>query len=93
MRRADPKYADPEYRAMKAALTPEVERGEHICTRTTDQGQPVGCNRPILPGQAWDLGHTDIGFRPQHARCNRSAGARKGNRARRQRSLNPSRDW
>ncbi len=45
----------------------------------------VRCGLPILAGQAWDLDHRDdrrgyLG--PAHARCNRSAGAALGNRAR-----------
>lgn len=46
------------------------------------------CGRPILPGQPWDLGHDDDNpalYRgPEHARCSRQAGARKGNARRRQ---------
>jgi hypothetical protein len=52
------------------------------------------CGYPILPGQPWDLGHDDDNpalYRgPEHARCSRSAGARKGNarrRARRERMI------
>jgi hypothetical protein len=46
------------------------------------------CGLPILPGQPVDLGHTDdragyLGL--EHARCNRSAGARLGNQRRRER--------
>jgi hypothetical protein len=42
-----------------------------------------------MPGEFWDLGHDDSdpnGRRyagPEHARCNRAAGAAKGNWARR----------
>ncbi len=38
------------------------------------------CGYPVLPGQAWDLDHTDdrTGYLgPAHAHCNRSAGAYK----------------
>lgn len=52
------------------------------------------CGWPILPGQPWDLGHDDDNparYRgPEHARCSRQAGARKGNarrRARRERMV------
>jgi hypothetical protein len=53
----------------------------------------VRCSRPecpfpgrvVLPGMLWDLDHSDdrSGYLgPAHRRCNRAAGARKGNRAR-----------
>jgi hypothetical protein len=48
----------------------------------------VRCGRPILPGQPWDLDHSDdraTYLGPAHRRCNRSAGGRKGNARRRQR--------
>lgn len=43
------------------------------------------CGRPVTAAMAWDLDHTDDGagyLGPAHATCNRSKGARKGNRAR-----------
>jgi hypothetical protein len=48
------------------------------------------CGYPILPGQPWDLGHDDdnpaVYRGPEHARCSRAAGARKGNARRRARA-------
>jgi hypothetical protein len=49
-------------------------------------GQPCPrCGHSMWPGQALDLDHTDdrAGYHGlAHARCNRSAGARKGNKLR-----------
>lgn len=61
--------------------------------RLIDDAGGWRCSRPecpfpgkmVLPGQRWDLDHTDdrSGYLgPAHARCNRAAGARKGNRLR-----------
>ncbi len=96
MRRADRKYADPTYRATRAALAAQVEAGECTCVITTDDhGQTVGCGRPIHPGQKWDLGHGAGGViaGPQHSRCNRAAGARNGNRARARAKLRTTIEW
>lgn len=53
------------------------------------QGRPITCPRchqPIHPGHDWDLGHkvdradggtTHTGTHPEHAHCNRSAGAQR----------------
>jgi hypothetical protein len=67
--------------------------GEHQAVRRAMLPYAVGsrcwrCGQPILPGQPVDLGHTDdrSGYAgPEHARCNRQAGARLGNARRRQR--------
>lgn len=43
------------------------------------------CGRPILPGQCWDLGHNDkrdAWTGPEHAHCNRAAGAANSQRMR-----------
>lgn len=53
-----------------------VDAGRAICAR---------CTEPILPGSLWDLDHADDGqsYRgPAHRYCNRSAGAKRGNRMR-----------
>jgi len=52
---------------------PIVARGGVICPR---------CEKPILPGEAWDLGHQDdrsAPTRPEHATCNRRAAAARTN--------------
>lgn len=58
-----------------------VERGEVDC-------HAVRClmdERRIQPGDEWDLGHDPTGTvwtGPEHAPCNRSEGATRGNRMR-----------
>jgi hypothetical protein len=61
-------------------------------------GQPCHhCGHPMLPGQALDLDHTADrsayrGF--AHASCNRSEGAKRGNRNRRRsKALKTSERW
>jgi hypothetical protein len=50
-----------------------VEAGSVKCWR---------CREPIPPGAKWDLGHVEGGGRhPEHAACNRAAGARTRNDA------------
>lgn len=72
-----------EHKKRRAQIAPLVEAGYAVCCA-------VCCLEPdrrILPGQLWDLGHAGAGrwAGPEHRRCNRSAGAREGNAARRRR--------
>lgn len=60
-------------------------------------GQPCHhCGIPMLKGQQLDLDHTADrsayrGF--AHAHCNRSEGAKRGNRQRRPKRMRTSEDW
>lgn len=77
-------YGVKHQRARKA-WEPRVNAGGVSCAR---------CGRGIEPGSAWDLGHTAdrSGYTgPEHMRCNRSEGARRGNAMRR--NIPPSRAW
>ena len=54
------------------------------------------CGKPMLPGQALDLDHTDdrASYRGMtHASCNRADGARKTNAIKRAKHDPRSRDW
>lgn len=71
---ANPAY-DANHRAERADWNHLIQTGHQpTCPR---------CGQPITPGQPWDLGHTHdliLGGnphtrRPEHARCNRQAGA------------------
>jgi hypothetical protein len=60
------------HQKLRAQWEPKVATGNLTCPR---------CTKPILPGQPWQLGHTDdrTGYNgPEHARCNLSAGGRAG---------------
>jgi hypothetical protein len=67
-----------------------VEAGAVRCAR---------CGELIVPGDRWDLGHDDedrsVYSGPEHARCNRRAGGRRGQRVRAQRKRTRvwSREW
>lgn len=75
------------YRTTKRRWTERITAdGGALCFR---------CGDWISPDEAWDLGHDDITDEvrgPEHAYCNRSAGARKGNARRggRVESLEPA---
>jgi hypothetical protein len=61
------------HQKLRAQWEPKVRAGAVDCAR---------CRRPILPGQAWQLGHHDQDRGryngPEHARCNLQAGGRAG---------------
>jgi len=71
------------HQAIRRRLAPFVATGKIICPR---------CNKPILPGEEWHLGHAE-GQRsyngPEHAICNLRASAAKTNA----RHLKVSRAW
>lgn len=63
-------------RRARAKHAPAVRAGTAVCCR---------CHRPILPGQAWHADHYPIPLEhggtvthPAHARCNTSAGGKRG---------------
>ena len=72
-------YAGP-HKSIRRAWMPTVAAGTVACWR---------CGLLIRPGQAWDLGHDDhnpAAYRgPEHERCSRRAGGRKGRARRRAR--------
>jgi hypothetical protein len=60
-----------EHRAMRRAVAGVVTSGQAWCQK---------CGKPIVPGDAWDLGHSDdrrSWTGPEHAACNRRHGALK----------------
>jgi hypothetical protein len=85
-----------QHQKERARWAKRVEKGDVICAR---------CRRPILPGQAWDLGHVDGTERtvysgPEHAGCNRATSTHKVQQRRPQYDSNyteqrrcVSRDW
>jgi hypothetical protein len=83
-----------EHQQLRQRWAPIVAAGTVRCPR---------CGRDIHAGQAWDLGHDDqdrsLYTGPEHALCNRRAGARAGNRVasrnrrRRREALVTSRAW
>lgn len=68
------KYGDPEFRRASSPKAREAAYGT-ACYR---------CQKPMVPGQRLDLDHRDDGdgWSWSHSRCNRSAAATRGNRAR-----------
>jgi hypothetical protein len=56
------------HRKARAQLLGVVSTGTARCAR---------CGQPIAPADTWDADRTTTGWAPSHARCNRSAGARR----------------
>jgi hypothetical protein len=71
-----------DHQKVRARWQPIVNAGQAYC-------HAVIClmpDRRIMPGTPWDLGHTPdrtTWTGPEHQRCNRADGARRGNRLRR----------
>lgn len=93
----DPKY-EGAHRRDRERLEPIVCGGTVRCARGgvcqyAERVNGVMVGGLIHAGEAWDLGHADgesIGG-PEHAVCNRRAGARAANR--RRRPMKHSRVW
>ena len=70
----------PEHDRLRRRWKPKVDRGEVDCHAKVCV-MPI---RLILPGERWDLGHTDdrtAWTGPEHARCNRVAGGKAAHSA------------
>ena len=69
------------HQTLRMRFAPKVEAGPVICAR---------CQKQILPGEPWDLGHIDGSTTeyagPEHRRCNRATAAHKANRTKLARS-------
>lgn len=69
------------HRTLRAQWKPKVEAGKVNCWR---------CDKPIAPGENWDLGHDDNDrsqYRgPEHTGCNRATASRRP-------SYDMSRQW
>jgi hypothetical protein len=77
---------DHRHDLQRARWAPKVNAGLADCAR---------CQKPIQAGQPWDLGHTDdrtAWTGPEHASCNRRAGALVAN-ALRTTGVRTSRKW
>lgn len=59
------------HRSLREQWKPKVEAGKVKCWR---------CDKPIRPGDKWDLGHSDDRSHyegPEHIQCNRATAARR----------------
>jgi hypothetical protein len=76
---------DAAHQRKREEWRPHVERGEVDCYAEVCLEERDGRGRWIRPGSRWDLGHTpdrSAWTGPEHERCNRSEGARRGNQQR-----------
>jgi hypothetical protein len=67
-----------EHERARERWRPFVEAGQVVCRR---------CERPIVPGEPWHLGHDDehpdpANSRPEHAGCNQATAGRISRRQR-----------
>lgn len=82
--------------AERQRWAPHVTAGHVPCHARRCLEAEDGRGRTIRPGTPWDLGHTPdrtAWTGPEHRRCNRSEGARRGNQARGQRRHKILRTW
>jgi hypothetical protein len=80
-----------DHQRLRAQWDAYVQAGDAHCHAAICLEQ----TRWISPGTAWDLGHTpdrQAYTGPEHARCNRTEGARRGNRNRHQQPKTTSSD-
>lgn len=81
-----------QHAALRRSWAHVVKEGRAFCAART-------CLEPtrwIRPGTPWDLGHTPDRTAytgPEHPRCNRSEGARRGNAKRSTKPFRRSRRW
>jgi hypothetical protein len=89
-------YGSP-HQKLRAQWEPLVDAGRVNCHATICLEELNGRTRHIHPGTPWDLGHTPdraAWTGPEHQRCSRADGARRGNRMRPRRMvMTTSRNW
>jgi hypothetical protein len=78
-----------EHKRKRAEWAPVVATGQARCHAK----RCLHPSRAIDPDEAWDLGHNESRTRwtgPEHARCNRSEGATRGNKQRKTLASTPN---
>lgn len=82
---AKAQHRTPEYRRAKAEFGAVIKRGDGWCVEPICL-MPSRYIEPSTPTRQWDVCHDITGTfitGPGHAKCNRSEGATRGNKARR----------